>query len=55
MGSDEDLYDYAWDMVLKHQVYIVTKHGAGDYDNEVVYHDCIINESLHTTIDRRRD
>ena len=43
LESDEDLYDYAWDMVLETpSVYRDQAWGEGDYDNEVVYHDCII-------------
>ena len=41
--SDEELYHYAWDMVLETpSVYRDQAWGEGDYDNEVVYHDCII-------------
>ena len=41
--SDEELYNHAWEMVLETpSVYRDQAWGEGDYDNEVVYNDCII-------------
>ena len=41
--SDEELYNHAWDMIMEDpDKYRDQEFGQGDYDNEVVYHDCII-------------
>ena len=41
--SDDELYNLAWDMVWQDpDKYRDQAWGEGDYDNEVVYHDCII-------------
>jgi len=41
--SDEELYNHAWEMIMEDpDKYRDQEFGQGDYDNEVVYHDCII-------------
>ena len=41
--SDDELYNLAWEMVMEDpDKYRDQEFGQGDYDNEVVYHDCII-------------
>ena len=41
--SDDELYNLAWEMVWQDpDKYRDQAWGEGDYDNEVVYHDCII-------------
>ena len=41
--SDDELYNLAWEMVMEDpDKYRDQEFGHGDYDNEVVYHDCII-------------
>ena len=41
--SDEELYNHAWDMIMENpDKYRDQEFGQGDYDNEIVYHDCII-------------
>ena len=41
--SDDELYNLAWDMIMEDpDKYRDQEFGHGDYDNEVVYHDCII-------------
>ena len=40
---DEEMYNLAWEMVMEDpDKYRDQEFGEGDYDNEVVYHDCII-------------
>ena len=41
--SDEELYNHAWDMIMENpDKFRDQAWGEGDYDNEVVFHDCII-------------
>ena len=41
--SDEELYNHAWDMIMENpDKYRDQAWGEGDYDNEVVYNDCIV-------------
>ena len=41
--SDEEMYNLAWEMVMEDpDKYRDQAFGEGDYDNEVVYNDCII-------------
>ena len=41
--SDEDMYNHAWEMVMENpDKYRDQAWGEGDFDNEVVYHDCIL-------------
>ena len=41
--SDEDMYNHAWEMVMENpDKYRDQAWGEGDFDNEVVYNDCIL-------------
>ena len=42
--DDDDLmYQYAWDLVMENpDKYRDQAWGEGDFDNEIVYHDCIL-------------
>ena len=41
--DDDSLYEYAWDLVWQNpDKYRDQAWGEGDFDNEVVYHDCIL-------------
>ena len=42
--SDEDMYNHAWEMVMENpDKYRDQALGEGDFDNEIVYNDNIIN------------
>ena len=41
--SDDEMYNLAWEMIMEDpDKYRDQAFGEGDYDNEIVYHDCII-------------
>ena len=40
---DDEMYNLAWEMIMADpDKYRDQAFGEGDYDNEIVYHDCII-------------
>ena len=41
--DDDLLYEYSWDLIMENpDKYRDQAWGEGDFDNEVVYHDCIL-------------